>query len=463
MLAVDPDSFAEVAWFRDDFADEPMEELIRSIKVADPPQGITLPDDAITLRVRARPDRRHASVSLTARVMNARGQHFTYELGNLTNEGWSVLQADLGTPAPGGPLVLTALRVHETFYERTLEAGALTIDEISVSRRSADPLVIESFDHVDGWGVIRAAPESKADGLLALDDGASGTALFSWTSGRSRSPRGIFHGSGQVQFPVLANEAFLDTTGRSRGDSFEVTLSGYRIPVIISDTIGMFPTVGDLDEPLLVGDWPAISRYANLSPVITELMPNEVWISTPADGAPAGLVRRLNRVGGYSYGDANDRAAQIAGSRIDPLVEAGWKALLFIAFSAVLLLSSMGFLIHAYVSFRGRRLQYALLRTVGASMRQLMTMVWLEQTLVVVAGLALGTWLGSRLGDIILPFLAHDDFGGSIMPPYRMEVGWEALLVSYAGMVAIFAIIIMGIVWLVHRISLQRTLRLGEL
>ena len=466
MLAVDPDTFPEVAWFRDDFADESMHDLVRSIKVQDPPQGIVLPDDAVALQVRFRPDRRHASVSLTARVVNGRGQHFTYDLGNLTDEGWSVRQVYLGTPAPAGPLVLTSLRVHETVFERTLESGALLIDDISVTRRAADPVVIETFDEVDGWAIIRAASESKADGLQGLAEGpesSSRSALFSWTSGRSRSPRGIFHGSGQQLFPVLANKAFTDVTGHSRGDSFEITASGYRLPVILSDTISMFPTITDLDEPLLVGDWPAISRYANLSPVITELMANEVWISTPDDGSGAGLSSRLNGIGGYSYGNLQDRSAQLASSKIDPLVEAGWKALLFIAFSAVLLLSSMGFLIHAYVSFRSRRLQYALLRTVGASMRQLMTMVWLEQTLVVVVGLGLGTWLGGRLGDIILPFLAHDDFGGRVMPPYRMEVGWEALLISYAGMVAVFAIIIMSIVWLVHRISLQRTLRLGEL
>ena len=465
MLAVDPDTFGEVAWFRDDFAGEPMDDLIRSIKAQDPPRGIVLPDDAVTLQVRVRPDRRHASVSLTARVMNGRGEHFTYNLGHLTDEGWSVKRVDLGTPAPAGPLVLTALRVHETVFERTLESGALTIDEISVRKRSGDTVVIEPFDQVDGWGIIGSTPESKADGLLGLAEGpeSSRSALFSWTSGRPRAPRGIYHGSGHQRFPVLANKAFTDVTGHSRGDSFEVTAAGYRLPVIISDTISMFPTITDRDEPLLVGDWTAISLYANLSPVITELMPNELWISTPADGGTDGLARILSNVRGFSYGEMQDRSALLEGSRIDPLVEAGWKALLFIAFSAVLLLSSMGFLVHAYVSFRNRRLQYALLRTVGASMRQLMTMVWLEQTLVVVAGLALGTWLGGRLGDIILPFLAHDDFGGRVMPPYRMEVSWEALLVSYAGMVAVFAIIIMTIVWLVHRISLQRTLRLGEL
>ena len=149
--------------------------------------------------------------------------------------------------------------------------------------------------------------------------------------------------------------------------------------------------------------------------------------------------------------------------RVDPLVEAGWRALLFIAFSAVLVLSCIGFLVHAYVSYRNRQLQFALLRTVGFSIRQLITMVWLEQAVVIAAGLALGTWMGGRLGETIMPFLGHDDWGGQVLPPFTMQVNWGALMITYAAMVFIFGAIIIGMIWRVHRMSLQRMLRLGDI
>ena len=53
---------------------------------------------------------------------------------------------------------------------------------------------------------------------------------------------------------------------------------------------------------------------------------------------------------------------------VDPLVQAGWRALLFMAFAAVLILTCLGFLVHAYVSFRNREVQFALMRTIGFSM-----------------------------------------------------------------------------------------------
>ena len=108
-------------------------------------------------------------------------------------------------------------------------------------------------------------------------------------------------------------------------------------------------------------------------------------------------------------------------------------------------------------------MQFALLRTVGFSMRQLTAMVWLEQALVIGVGMALGIWMGGRLGATIMPFLGHDDWGRRVLPPFVMQVDWGALIVTYTAMVLVFAIISLGIIWLIQRISLNRVMRLGEM
>ena len=150
-------------------------------------------------------------------------------------------------------------------------------------------------------------------------------------------------------------------------------------------------------------------------------------------------------------------------SQSDPLVEAGWRALLFIAFGAVLALSCMGFLVHAYVSFRNRALQFALLRTVGLSGNQLLSLVWLEQLLVIVVGLALGSWMGGRLGATVMPFLGHTEQGAQTLPPFQVDLNWTTLMFTYGAMGLFFAVIIVGVIMFVRRISLQRVLRLGEM
>ena len=108
-------------------------------------------------------------------------------------------------------------------------------------------------------------------------------------------------------------------------------------------------------------------------------------------------------------------------------------------------------------------MQFGLMRTVGFSMRQLITLVWLEQAIVIGAGMALGAEMGRRLGAIIMPFLSHNDRGTEVLPPFVLEIDWGTLAITYGFMIVVFMVIILGMIWFIRRISLQRILRLGEL
>jgi putative ABC transport system permease protein len=177
----------------------------------------------------------------------------------------------------------------------------------------------------------------------------------------------------------------------------------------------------------------------------------------------AELVAHLAENLPFMTRNIHDRVEVMAASQVDPLVEAGWNALLFVAFAAVFILSGLGFLVHAYVSFKGREVQFALMRTIGFTMKQLITLVFLEQILVIGVGLALGTWMGQRLGATMMPFLSNDDQGVQILPPFVIETNWGTLAITYAAMAVLFAFIILGVILFVRRISLQRILRLGEM
>ena len=472
MLAVDGKSFGDVAWFRDDFADEPMAGLLESLTAGSPPQGITLPEDATAIGVRIKADRPHPGITVSARVRTAHDRYVTYSLGRLDSRGWADLERSLslGTLQPDEsslPLTLVSLRVHESNPSRRLQAGWILIDEIWVKTGSGQTKTLEAFDDADGWGVLKVAPESIADVLTPSDvgfNGDSGSVLLSWSDGSALTARGIFHGEERSSLPVLASKAFLKATDHMVGEEFDVSAGGYRIPVRLVEAVDLFPTMTTADESFLVVDLVSLTRYANLGAVGRELLPNAVWVSTIADGIPAEeVVQGLGNVTGYTSSVIIDKEERLAQAKVDPLVEAGWRALLFIAFSAVLILSCLGFLVHAYVSFKNRQLQFALLRTVGFSIRQLETMVWLEQAMVIGLGMGLGTWMGGRLGATIMPFLGHDDWGREVLPPFALEVNWGTLLITYAAMFFVFAIITLGVIWLIHRISLQRILRLGEM
>ena len=468
MLAMDPESFTEVAWSREDFAGESIDTLLRSLVPEDVVEGIVLPYEATTLGVRLKADGAHPTVRLTARIMNAQRRYSTYTFGTLTSGDWTVLETSLGFGSrqsleSSRPMTLVSLSLHET-GNRLLRAGSILLDEITVTTEAGETISVDGFDNAAQWSLLRASSESNGDALsgAGTPDGSS-SVLFSWSDGRPRVAHGIAYGRMPSALPVLASKSFAKATGHAEGETFNVSLSGHDVPVRMAAVVDLFPTMTAPDKRYIVADLTSVLHYANTGSILSELRPNEAWLST-ADGADSGaLVQGLESVENFTTGPIHITADRLAESRVDALVEAGWRSLLFVAFSAVLILSGFGFLVHAYVSFRNRQLQISLLRTVGFSMRQLVMMVWLEQVLVIAVGLALGTWMGGRLGAIIMPFLGHDDWGGQVMPPFVIEVNWGALLATYAAMVIVFALIILGATWLIHRMSLQRILRLGEL
>jgi len=118
--------------------------------------------------------------------------------------------------------------------------------------------------------------------------------------------------------------------------------------------------------------------------------------------------------------------------------------------------------VHSYVSFRTREVEFALTRTLGFSTGQQIVQIWLEQVVIVVVGIALGTWMGGRISATIMPFLGQDDFGGRVVPPFAIRVDLAALALTYAAMFLVFAAISLSLLWLIHRIALHRVLRLGE-
>jgi hypothetical protein len=102
------------------------------------------------------------------------------------------------------------------------------------------------------------------------------------------------------------------------------------------------------------------------------------------------------------------------------------------------------------------------MRSLGLSVPQLVGVVWFEQALIIGLGLAFGTWMGDRIGALLLPFLGHTEEGGRVLPPFIIETNWSAVGWTYAAMGLIFLLTVGLIIWVFSRLALFRALRVGE-
>ncbi|MCY4529208.1 MAG: ABC transporter permease [Chloroflexi bacterium] len=481
VLAVDTSKVESLGWFRDDFADEPLDELLQDIRHPSRPAGIRLPGDTKTIEAVVKISRSHRTTVLLARVRDANGRYFTYSMGELDfadDAEWQVLTADPfsriegrmeGVSArllPTQPLDLVSLAISERDTGNLLTAGWLLIDSIRVSTENGQSIEVEGFDSALDWTVLRTAPEAVADQLLhsgRTPGDSPGSILFSWSGGRPLWGRGLHHGTGLSALPLLASPTFMDETGHSLGDEFNVTLGGGHITVRLAGSINYFPSLDTVRKQWIVADLDAMLNFANLDPASSEIIANEVWLSVDEGAVDQVALAESLLKGPFPAEEVFDQVSGLKNASVDPFVDAGWRALLFVAFATMLGLSIVGFSLHAYLSFRDREGQFALLRSLGLSTGQLAALMWLEQAIVVVSGLALGTWMGGRLGAAIVPFIGSDETGRQPLPPFVLEIDWPTLLGAYSAMIAVFAIVIVGVIVVVRRITLQQVLKMGDL
>ena len=508
LIGVDLDTIDEVGWFRDDFEISPFDEKISVIDIGGV-TGIELPAESRWITANIRPLVRQPSTILLARLSDANGHFFSVRLGTLvpfaTDESrfncpvpedekppeWCRVGSSLhAVPSSGvsGLLAQEPIRLHSlgvVNYEFGLGPAALDIDDIGVLNATGTQLtLVETFESVDNWRTMAPTREALGDGLdlATLPDGTpiDGVARLRWTTANRREYRGLAHGSLLGVVPVIASVQFIETFGGEDGNPIEISLDGIPIMISVRDVIEFFPTLGMTDKPFLVADFEALHERFNITRTTGEVQPTEFWIATAhgrelleseegilesgstSDPTIAQVRRQMAKVRIRPGFNTTDRTAELANVAFDPLVSAGWRALLGIAFFTVLVVSAIGFLVHARVSFDGRRAELALLRTIGLSMKQLLFLVVLEQVMVIGVAVALGIFMGARMGTSIMPYLANSGENSTVVPPMVIQIDWIGFGITFGLLGLVFAAVIGVILVSVYRMSIHRIMRMGE-
>ena len=487
VLAVDAARIADVAWFRNDFANGKSISELAELLMEGPesPEGLLLPNDAVGLSIWLQPAGIAPSANLWARLRDANGQYFDTWVGRLNVEGWTKFNADLSPVAAAGRRSTTGRRQISLqppysllSFQITVLSGNLGEDDLGAlfigdldALTPSGPVDLADFQSPDGWSVIE---DFVRPGLYALQVSASaaGTRFpsstrFSWASG-GIGMRGIKVGPAERPVPAVVNQEFLNVAGASIGDDVILGLSTYSVKANIAAVADYFPTLDPGDKPFIVMDLDSFEAVSNQHSRVPLAGANEIWVdlASGADGPPdlgaAGRVTESMRRMGVGVRDVYDGDVMVA-ERVDqPLVNAGWGALLVLLFLAVTLASASGVMLFSYLDTRERETEFALLRTLGSTGGQLRGIVWFNLFLIVVCGVVLGTWVGQLIGVGLLPLMEVAEEGERVTPPMAFTTDWSSLMVSYLVLAAVTAVTVVWLAWLSAKIQVQQVLRMGE-
>ena len=156
-------------------------------------------------------------------------------------------------------------------------------------------------------------------------------------------------------------------------------------------------------------------------------------------------------------------SSEMVNEQVDqPLVNAGWGALLVLVFLALVLASASGVMLFSFIDTGERRTEFAVLRTLGSSRRQLNGAVWFSLFLVAVCGIGLGTVAGQLIGTSLLPLMGVGEGGEQVTPRMVFQTNWATLAVSYTILVAATGVTVLWLIWFTAKMEVQQLLRIGE-
>jgi ABC-type antimicrobial peptide transport system permease subunit len=520
ILAIEPDSFASVTSYRRDFADQDIDELSSRLAVPEgehpsllllpgqPAQfGLWLwgmPDDKAEMDSVAREidgDDDAERVGVIVKLQTAQGELFTARLQRpetsgpaacltdyLTvkmaiggrdvglririkpdNRGWHYFEGSL----PALPSSSYPLSLHSLWFENQAtrlgepvpKGVTLVVDDlVVVDAETQEFQVVEDFE-----GPIRPLF------LDIMESGSRYVGLFTAiTSEVSRSGQwgqtmSIWFVRPQQTYalrlsqtwtkeplPALAHPAFMETTGLTIGDVVRASVNATEVDFRIVGVVRYFPTMYEQSEAgYLITSRDLLLALLN-DTSLRSTNPNEVLIET--DGRTS-LDSLSSLVPALSQSWQAESVRQTL--KANPLA-LGLRAVTFFGAALTILLSLVGFATHFYLSIRQQEMLYGVMRALGLLPRQLYRWMVFEQTVLILAGLALGTLLGVLLNQVTLPRLPVSLGDQQPIPPFVPRADWLALGGLYLLLVVALLAMLGIVTALLRRARIDRILRIGQ-
>jgi ABC-type lipoprotein release transport system permease subunit len=479
LLGVDPDQFSKISWWRDDFADKNLGELMSSIESElTQPYGLTLPVDSTKIGVWIEPVETSPRSSLVGVMMDSNGRYFSIYFGTLEQEGLHFLETEIKPVSrrgwgrrtvevlePKAPFTLLSIQIVQRSRSSGMEKGAFYINSITtMSPQSPKWLELHQFEEGSNWNILDLGVMTRSDSLkfITYDSiNQSQRALFSWAASGGFVQRGIYYGPSEYKIPMLVSSPLLRSLNQDVGDTIILALGTARATGKIVGTVDHFPTLDPVGRGgFIIVNLDDIVRQQNLVGQSDEVQANEIWTVIGAEPLSDDSFSQLTEIVGTSRYISRENL--ISQSKADPLVAAGWKTILMVSYLSVLFLGIVGYISHAVLMVGERRNQFALLRTMGLTGSQIRLVVWFEHIVVMLIGIVAGFFIGQRTGSLLMPFLDRTETGISVQPPFVLEINWEALGLVYLLMVIVFVICTIVVVKIYNKVAIGQALRIGE-
>ena len=425
IMALDPAGFADVSWFREDFAAQPLETLLGRIHVDKTPQPIILPPGTESLTVWAKATPRVQDTFLWMVFRGANGAMDTVTFSQIEGE-WTLMTADMGYLSE--PIELVSIQVFEPAGPDSGTPTTLLLDDLVAIRGGEEHLILD-FELKEFWTGLPTSngldtqfsltPEDSGSGHVGQFEG-SRVAQVTMGRGVNGGIRGVYRSSSDGLIPVISSHDFDSRTQTQPNQPIVVEMDGQLVSVQVVGTVDMFPTIHPTNLPYLIADIAAMRDFLSIR-AAEPFQPNEVLITVaPGLAAEARAAAR----GVFLVAGIQDRNELLERSLIDPLVVAGWRGMGFVATAIAMAAVALGYATYMTAHERRTRHESAFLLALGFPRRAFLLLVLVEHALIAILGTVLGIAAGIIVSRITISSIAHTQAGGELIPPFVPDTNW---------------------------------------
>lgn len=257
---------------------------------------------------------------------------------------------------------------------------------------------------------------------------------------------------------VLAQPQFLAKHRLRVGDSLvmDIFTSEGRVPITytITGAFDYFPTVQPKPEqPVFIADIDYTFERQG------KVVPYDVLIAShpEADGE---AIANNARARGFLVNSVFDARKAILEAQLLPERQ-GLFGVLTAGFLAAIVLTTVGFVLYAVLSFRRRAIELGVLRTIGLSSGQMALYLILSQLALVVAGTLAGSAAGVLAGRLFIPFFQMSGELVSAVPAFAVQIAWQEMIVVYAALALALAVALAATLLFLRRLRAFEAIKLG--
>lgn len=263
----------------------------------------------------------------------------------------------------------------------------------------------------------------------------------------------LLNGLAMDEKGAIVDRKFLNDFKLKVGDSLVVNVKQKPVDFTIAGVVDYWPTL-----------WPDTERFfvVNLDYVFDQIgaSPYDVWAKTDGATPPQEIVDQLRERDFIvsRFVDARDTALRL---RDDP-GRTGIFGILTVGFIVAALLTVLGFMLYSFLSAKRRMQQLGILRAMGLSIRQLISLFLFEQGFLIALGVAVGTVLGVLTGKLFIPFLQIRSEAHGGIPKFVVMTAWDDIGKIYIMFGVILAVAFPAFIWMLARMKIHEAIKFGE-